>query len=351
MQITYCPPSLERRPNSQTQFIRPRFPVEARYVGVQNAPDSNGWKSTGLSFSDYGNMQTQRRKGNGRGGRRLSTPEYMEDPKRFRSVIIRYLELRVCLNKKQLGTDAERMQQVSARLKQKAEAAIVHLDKFCALYVAATDDAERKHLQRRISEYDSAVRLYREPWCIPQMARTFYWEGLDSVAVGARVGFKSPHVRQILYRLSQLDAEMQAGTDVPARRPRASHHASYYHRRRHVKLGIVSPKCAFCAAAQLSAAEDKRERKLEYMRKFMENRREAARTIHGKQKMTLTEVTSYAGTVSNHKRWHAGRGIVNQNCELCRALPEQSACLPSFPTSLAEAHLYSEQAQGAEAFA
>jgi hypothetical protein len=80
-------------------------------------------------------MTTQRRKGNGSGGRRLNTPEYMLDEKRFRSVIIRFLEIRAGLLKRQLGTEVERMQRVSALLKHKAEASIVHLDRFCALYV------------------------------------------------------------------------------------------------------------------------------------------------------------------------------------------------------------------------
>jgi hypothetical protein len=217
-----------------------------------------------------------------------------------------------------------------------------------------SDDSERKRLQRRVDEYDTLVRLCREPWCIPQIARAFYFEKLDSVGVGMRVGFKSPHVRQILYRLARLDAEIQAGTDACGLGAESRTTEQLVAR----AVEIAKKHAARAAKnALLSAAEEKRERKLEYMRKFMENRREAARTLHGIEKMTPTEVTTYAGSVSAHKRWHIARGIANSNCELCRAkrsaLPEQSACaeLPSFPTSFGELHLHTEQAQGAETFA
>jgi hypothetical protein len=345
MQITYCPPSPERPflNFDKAQFNRRHYPIEATYVSMRNAPEANGWRSTGLSFGDYGNMQTTKRKGNGSGGRRLNTPEYMFNEKRFRSVVIRYLEVRAGLLKKQSGTEVERMQRVSALLKQRAEETIFFLDKYCAMYVAATDDAERKRFQRRVEEYDTTVRLCREPWAIPQIARAYYLERLDSVGVGNRVGFKSPHVRQILKRLADLDAEMQAGTDARGTESRTTEQI----------VATLADRAA--AKRALLTVKEKRQRKLQYMRNFMENRREAARTLHGKRKMTLTEVTAYAGSVSCHKRHHVNRGIVNPKCELCRAKesapPEQSACLPSFPTSFDELHLHSEQAQGVAIFA
>jgi hypothetical protein len=41
------------------------------------------------------------------------------------------------------------------------------------------------------------------------MCRAFYFEGLNSVAVGERFGFKPPHIRQMFRRLALLDAQMQ----------------------------------------------------------------------------------------------------------------------------------------------
>ena len=251
MNVTYLPPS-EPRPNlhfDKAQFGRRRqFPVEAHYVSMRNAPTTNGWRSTGISFADYGNMQTQTRKTVG-AERRLNIPEYVLDEKRFRSVVVRFLEFKAGLQKRQLGTEAGRMQRVSARLKQKAEAAVVTLDKFCARYVAASDDAERKRFQRNIEEYDTTVRLCREPWAIPQMARAYYFERINSVEVGARLGFKSCHVRQILKRLSDLDAKMQAGTDVPKRstgRPRTGNGQQIAAHTRHIARGIILKRCHLC---------------------------------------------------------------------------------------------------------
>jgi hypothetical protein len=257
MQITYCPQGPERLYLNfdRAQFNRRSYPVDAHYVGAHRGV--NGWESTGLSFGDIGSMQTQNRKSNGRGRmRRLSTPAFMLDERRFRSVIIRFLEIRAGLVTKQSGTEAERMQRVSALLKQKAEQAVVNLDKFCALYVGASDDAERKRFQRRVEEYDTTIRIYREPWCIPQMCRAYYMEGLDSVGVSMRVGFKSDHIRQILYRLAHLDADMQAGTDAVRERKRKGpwQLSTRAHTRWHVNRGIASRKCAFCAIGSSETA-------------------------------------------------------------------------------------------------
>jgi hypothetical protein len=285
--ITFCPPSPER-PDShfdRAQFGSRRFrdPVEVQYVGFHNAPDSGGFKSTnGLGFDDYSRMGQVQRRAPGT-GRRLKTPDYMLDEKRFRSVVIRFLEIRAGLVKRQLGTEVERMQKVSVALEKKAKALAVQLDEHAARFVASTDEAARKQLQRNVVEFDTQIRIYRQPWCIPQMARVYYFEGLRSNEVGDRLGFKADHVRQILMRLSQCDAQIQAGTDArwgdeaaraekraklaaekaerkAAREKRraaklgakhvrksTSHQAKSTHTRYHVNRGKVSLHCSFCA--------------------------------------------------------------------------------------------------------
>jgi hypothetical protein len=249
--ITFCPPATPRHfiHFDLVQFAsRRNQPVEAHYVGSNNG--ENGWASTGLSYDDYGNMQTAKNKRHGVGRpRRLETPAYMLDEVRRRRVFIRFLELRAGLNSKQHGTEQERLARAEFRLKQ----SITHYEALldaCALdYVTNPDDAQRQRLQRRIEEYDTTIRVNRDPSIIPTLARVYYFEQLDSVGVAARFGLKSAQVRQILYRLTRLDAaiqaghgegEKQSGCGVAGGRKSA-------HNRHHVNRGIISPDCALCA--------------------------------------------------------------------------------------------------------
>ena len=208
MNVTICPP-VSDNPKlhfDKAQFVRVQHPVEAKYVGPSNG--ENGWVSTGLSFGDYSRMQKRKHRGSLANVRRLAPPAFMLDQARFRSVVLRYLELRVQLRRPE-GAEVERLQRLTPVLKRRAEQCIAKIDEWALDYVTNPSDAERKQLQRRIAEYDTLARICREPWVIPTMARCYYFEGLDSKAVGERVGFKAPHVRQILYRLGRLDAEMQ----------------------------------------------------------------------------------------------------------------------------------------------
>jgi len=247
--LTICPSAPERL-NSHfdcVQFAlhRSQQPVEARYVGPNNG--DNGWSSTGISYDDYSSMQTQKKTKRLTGigtQRRLDTPEYMQDAQRFRAVVIRYLELRAQA-RTDPGTEVERLQQLTILLKRQAKLAAANLDKFCAMYVVAGNDAERRRCQRRIEEYDTAIRLYREPWIIPQMARAYYFEKVESAHVGLRFGFKAPHVRQILHRLKVLDEEMQVGSDF--RTDHIERGKKSAHTRCHTNRGIISPDCAYCA--------------------------------------------------------------------------------------------------------
>jgi hypothetical protein len=213
--LTICAPGPER-PGLHFDRVqhaaRRQHPVEAHYVGTNNG--DNGWSSTGLSFGDYNCMATGKNtRSSGRCGemRSLPIPDFMLNEKRFRAVVVRFLEIRVGLTQ-QSGTVEERMERLTPVLRRKAEWASSQLDKWCAKYVKAIDDdAKRKYCQRHVEEYDTTVRVCRQPWVIPQMARIYYLEGLHSGAVGERVGFKATLVRQILHRLRALDAEMQAG--------------------------------------------------------------------------------------------------------------------------------------------
>jgi hypothetical protein len=264
--LTICPPATTRQYShfDNMQFASRRSqPVEAHYVGPNNG--ENGWASTGISFGDYGNMQTQAHKQTGVGRqRRLETPAYMLDEARRRRVFIRFLELRAGFYSKQQGTEQARLARAEFRLKQSIPRYEALLDE-CALdYVTNPDDAQRRRLQRRIEEYDTTIRVNRDPSIIPTMARVYYFEQLDSVGVAQRFGLKSPQVRQILYRLTQLDAVIQAGTDGREKDRSAGFYAAVpkppkvdkpltgrgrrsAHVRYHVHRGITSPTCAHCS--------------------------------------------------------------------------------------------------------
>jgi hypothetical protein len=237
MNVTICPAASDnpKLHFDKAQFVRTQHPVEAHYVGPNNG--ENGWVSTGLSFGDYNGMHRQTNRGSLAGGRRLATPPFMLDQARFRSVVLRYLEIRVQLRTE--GTEVERLQKLTSALKRRGEHSMALIDEWALDYVTNASDIERKQLQRRIAEHDTFVRICKEPWVIPQMARCYYFEGLDSKAVGERVGFRAPHVRQVLYRLGKVDAEMQAGrSGFPRREARTLPRA-------HAGLGaLVAPNLA-----------------------------------------------------------------------------------------------------------
>jgi hypothetical protein len=210
-QITICPPAAARGAVlDQVQFAnRKAYPVEAHFVGYGNG--RYGWSSTGIDFDSYQRMSTHS-KSVKKYGRRLDVPDYMQNEKRFRTIIIRYLEIRAGLIKrKEYQSETERTAAVFALLKVKAEKYERRVNEFCARYVAASTDAERAALQQPIAVFDSFIRMCREPSVIPSMCRSYYFEGLNSIEVGERVGFSGPCVRQILGRLRALDQKMYGG--------------------------------------------------------------------------------------------------------------------------------------------
>lgn len=211
--VTICPPSTSSRytnrgldPYQFADPIRLQRPVSVRYRG-------NGeWDATGLDFGAYNFMQTSKRKQSGE--RRLATPEWAMNDSLLAAVVIRYLELRANLLRQQPGDLTERLTRVSERLKKQTERQLAVIDKLCSEYVACADPSRRNLLMTEIQNLDTTVRVDREPWVIPVIVKAYYRECCDSVGCGERVGFSSPHVRQILYRLGTVAKRMAAGTDA-----------------------------------------------------------------------------------------------------------------------------------------
>jgi hypothetical protein len=229
--ITICPPSEHPHlhfDKYQTPQRRIDFPVSAHYVGPNAG--INGWETkNGLGFDDYSRMQTQERKGRVGHERRLETPAYVLDEKKFRAVVLRYLERKAlwCRSERIEGTEVERAQRIAELSKLRAEREMQRLDAWSQEFVALrsatrTEESEKRIriIQQEINCCDTRIRILREPWVIPALVKAYYLEQLDSVGVASRFGLNSPNVRQILFRLSKLAAQMEAGTDFKERKPR-----------------------------------------------------------------------------------------------------------------------------------
>lgn len=200
--LTHCPPALATHESHVIHF-NPRQPVSTRFT-------ADGEESTGISFNDYERMQTIQRKTTG--CRKTPTPEWVFNSQRFRAVVIRFLERKVSPRKRIAGNTPEELSRnLTQVLQQKAEVIGKALDEYCAQYVywrQQPESAERtsalNKLQRAIREYDHQVRVLREPYVIADCIRLYYAVGMDSVGVAAELGFSSPWVRQMLYRINKL---------------------------------------------------------------------------------------------------------------------------------------------------
>lgn len=233
--VTICPPGAANTLPPEPQFLRIPFPVEAKFVGYRNTKDGSGFESTGIGFDDLSRMSTGKKKTINR-ERRKAIPAFMQEPQRFRTVIIRYLERRVGLYRRQLGTLEERLQRVQVILKTRAELCDRRMDAACAEYVSicggtkapvelmpltAAEEVKAPRrdlgrlatLQKNITQMDSEIRILREPSILPGICKAYYAEHLDSPDIAERFGITAVCVRQILHRMNELDESIQNGTD------------------------------------------------------------------------------------------------------------------------------------------
>ena len=213
-QITFCPPA------PQTTFFDAHHfegnfqvrPVSVRYMGRDE------WTGTGLDFGSYAFMQTSRRRQNK--GRRFRTPPWTANDHDVQAVIVTYLESRVFSRKKQIRMCSQRLS-LKTRLRRAEEAlqarAVtqeVVVDGLCAEYVQSTDAARRSLLESEIQGLDTQIRINRDPAKVVAGVIYFYYrEGLESTQVAAELGFLSPWVRQLLYRIMKI--AMGLGLESP----------------------------------------------------------------------------------------------------------------------------------------
>lgn len=168
------------------------------------------WASPGLAFSDTERMQTSRHTT----GRHQPTPEWVFSDRELAAVVLRFLEIRAGLWRKQPGSKKQRLASVVELLKERTAAQIKSLDVLCSQFVTCTDEERRRLLESEIANLDTQIRIAKEPWLIAECVRIYHRERADSKAVAARLRLRPPHVRQLLRRLNLLYARMQTGADV-----------------------------------------------------------------------------------------------------------------------------------------
>jgi hypothetical protein len=184
-------------------------PVEVHYTG-------SGIQSTGIDWADYGRMTTHRKKLES--GRKLPTPEWVNNNTIVREVLVLFMEERahlvLCGKKGTMyentlrgareGTLNDRLDRAHKTMLERQRPKIeANLQRLCARW--ATEAAEKKaRLTILIENADTQLRIIERGAAVfLGVLHYTYRMGMDSVAVAAELGLKPPHVRQILYRLKQ----------------------------------------------------------------------------------------------------------------------------------------------------
>jgi len=137
-----------------------------------------------------------------------------------RAVLVAFFEHRafgpVERRRSQNGTEAERLKRAVERLRERAPRTLAAMDGLIAermaLKRAGVDPVRQRMLAQQIAGLDTSLRLAQEnaPAVILGILYQAYNVGADSVGVGAMFGYRPPHIRQLLYRLSQTYKRMVA---------------------------------------------------------------------------------------------------------------------------------------------
>jgi hypothetical protein len=195
--VVWCPPSQGGSPFDHHQFAnRKRF--------LDNSE---------LSYADLQRMHILR-VGDRRAVRRRPTPEWALRDDMVREVLVAYLESRFYV-KDRSGTLEDRL----ARCRAKAEVQLprkrAKLQEMVSLFrelsrVPETNPSALRSLEREIMNIDTDVFLATK---MPEIAGAvvyLYWRlNWNSVSIAEELQLKSPHVRQILYRLNKAYEKMQ----------------------------------------------------------------------------------------------------------------------------------------------
>jgi hypothetical protein len=140
--------------------------------------------------------------------RRLPTPDWAMNDSKLRDVLVRFMELRAGFKRPRSGTPEERLARANKRRLARKPHLTETIGKLAREYVAvkkAGDDPARlKLLAIEIESIDTQLRfLGNEDKMVVGVVYRYYRLREDSVATGAALAMRPPHVRQVLWRLDK----------------------------------------------------------------------------------------------------------------------------------------------------
>jgi len=232
---------------------RSGMPVSARKI-------TGGWLTNGIDFNDFGRMQVQSRSG---ASRKLPVPNWAVNDRLLRDLIVTFMEERAGWRKESRGpkggelTLKERLSKATGVITGDQRPRLsAMLDERCMKYVkmrrrgmdpGMTDEEINQSLMQRfmpgfepearhvktskklraleieIESIDTYLRITANGGAdvIAGVVYLYYRMGMDSVNVGAVLGLKPPHCRQILYRLHRTwERRLSAKYSVKGQKPK-----------------------------------------------------------------------------------------------------------------------------------
>jgi hypothetical protein len=196
--VVCCPPSQDGSPS----FDSHQFANRKRFLD-----------NSELSYADVQKMHLLR-VGDRKPARRTPTPEWTLRDDMVREVLVAYLEGRFCIRERQ-GTMQDRLMRcrsiAEAQLPRKRAKLQEMIESFRELSrVPETKPRMLQLLERQIMNIDTDIYLaHRLPEIAAAVAYLFWRLNWNSVSIAEELQLKSPHIRQLLYRLNQTYEKMQ----------------------------------------------------------------------------------------------------------------------------------------------
>lgn len=197
-------------------ILTPVRPVSAEFHG------GDDWSSTGVGFDDYGRMTTQRK--HKPIERKRPCPEWVFNQQQLAEIIVSCVEYRALLcrglhAKARAGfTLQQRLKIAEATLGEREAPLLGNLDDLQARYKLAKEfgqtDAMRM-LEQKIEEVDTRLIVNRKAATLYSGVVYHYFQrGADSVEVANALGMKPPWVRQVVWRLEHIAAQLGYGRKI-----------------------------------------------------------------------------------------------------------------------------------------
>jgi hypothetical protein len=184
--------------------VEPHFDLHA-FAGRRARPVST---ATGISFDDFGFMQTRQHKQSGE--RRLPTPTWALNNAALRELITAYMEKRAGIPRG-TGKLSERLARAKQSLIRRRAAINATLDRLSHKYVAAKRPKRKRALQIEIEGLDTWVRISESGAAVAAaIVYLYYRVGLDSPGVAEILRLKPPHVRMVLCRMRRIAKRLSA---------------------------------------------------------------------------------------------------------------------------------------------